>query len=166
MTLHLLTLKARGMKGCCIGHPFHQQTPALRWWFPSSAGSRSADVVGVSWGTAILVVGEAGGWVEGGFGSDMFHHFKITCTLLEGWTRLLCGVVCGMGERPSPLTEGFILWDVVVYVDPLDHAVDGLLQLRLLKTASGNGKDSVQKCWVHMKSNPGLAEVSLLLSNT
>lgn len=51
-----------------------------------------------------------------------------------------------MGERPSPLTEGFILWDVVVYVDPLDHAADGLLQLRLLEAASGNGKDSVQKC--------------------
>lgn len=66
-----------------------------------------------------------------------------------------------MGERLSPLKEGFILWDVVVYVDPLDHVVDGLLQLRQgltcsrgcavlslslsLETASGNGKSSAQK---------------------
>lgn len=25
-----------------------------------------------------------GGWEEGGFGSHMFHHFKITCSLLGG----------------------------------------------------------------------------------
>lgn len=38
-------------------------------------------------------------------------------------------MVCGVGEHPSPLKEGFILWDVVVYVVPLDHevVVDGFL---------------------------------------
>lgn len=88
---------------------------------PSSIGSRSADVMGVSWGTAILLAGEAGRQEEGGCGSDMFHHFKITCALLECWTCLLCGVVHGMDECPSPLEEGFILWDMVIYVNPLDH---------------------------------------------
>lgn len=149
---------------------------------PGGIGSRSADVMGVSWGTAILLAGEAGRREEGGCGSDMFHHFKITCALLECWTCLLCGVVRGMDECPSPLEEGFILWDMVIYVNPLDHTVDGLLQLRLglrcgwscavlslsfsLETASGNGKSGAQKSWLCMKSNRGLAEISILLSHT